>query len=71
MSKRRKVGDCVEVIGVTGVIANLNPDTDPEGNLEKGPCIQDCGDPDCCSWNNVITGDGWVHHIDECLMGDG
>ena len=36
---------------------------------DPGPCLLDCGDPDCLEWDGQSANGGWAYHVSECQMG--
>ena len=79
MSKRRKVGDWVQLLPNVGFVGESNrllAQIQPEDN--PPPCFLECGDPDCREWTNLRTepdpqndGKQWpLCHISECEMLD-
>lgn len=80
MSKRRNVGDWVQLPAFAGFLQDTGPQkAEIIGAIQfdhPGPhytewCVLDCGDPNCREWHNLRREDGeWLYHVYECQMTD-
>lgn len=77
MSKRRIIGDIVEVKNLEDRSPYLARIVEHGSGVDPDDCILDCGDPDCKEWpllhlvdaKGNPTGDR-SHHVPECQMFD-